>query len=115
MVFYVSPHKAERQIAEMILSWGDRKAALVREISKIYQEAIRGTLSEIQKHFETGIKGEMVLVVSGRSESVASDAWKARAKELLDEGFSVKTVTQEITEACSIPKNIVKEFLLKQK
>lgn len=60
MVFYVSPHKAERQIEEMRAIWGDRQGALVREISKIYQEAIRGTLSDILRRLAAGLKGEMV-------------------------------------------------------
>ncbi|MDR1979944.1 MAG: 16S rRNA (cytidine(1402)-2'-O)-methyltransferase [Synergistaceae bacterium] len=112
MVFYVSPHKASRQIAEMIELWGDRRAALVREISKIYQEAVRGKLSEIAARLEQGLKGEMALVVEGDAARTDSDAWKTRAEELLDEGHSVKTITREIVELYDAPKNAVKEFLL---
>ena len=115
MVFYVSPHKVERQVSEMLTLWGDRKAALVREISKIYQEAIRGSLSEIATRLALGVKGEMVLVVKGRSENGRdSDSWKERAEELLDEGHSVKTVALEISELCGVPKNAVKDFLLRK-
>jgi 16S rRNA (cytidine1402-2'-O)-methyltransferase len=114
MVFYASPHKASRQIAEMTALWGDRRAALVREISKIYQEAIRGPLSEIADRLEQGLKGEMVLVVEGaESRTHDEDAWKALARSLLDEGHSVKTAAQEIVELYGVPKNQVKDFLLK--
>ena len=114
MVFYASPHKVSRQIPEMTALWGDRRAALVREISKIYQEALRGTLSQIAERLEQGLKGEMVLVVEGAELQPHDDyAWKERAKALLDEGRSVKTVAQEIAELCGVPKNAVKEFLLK--
>ena len=56
LAFYVSPHKIERQICEMIDAWGDRPAALVREISKIYQEAIRGSLSAIATRLKEGVR-----------------------------------------------------------
>ncbi|MDR2137817.1 MAG: 16S rRNA (cytidine(1402)-2'-O)-methyltransferase [Synergistaceae bacterium] len=115
MVFYVSPHKAERQIVEMMEAWGDRRAALVREISKIHQEALRGPLSEIAARLGQGVKGEMVLVAEGAGlESTAdeTDAWKKRAEALLEEGHSVKTAVQEIVSRYDVPKNQVKEFLL---
>jgi 16S rRNA (cytidine1402-2'-O)-methyltransferase len=113
MVFYVSPHKADRQIEEMIELWGDRNAALVREISKIYQESIRGPLSEISARLATGVKGEMVLVVEGKIEGGQdSEVWKERAEKLLDEGYSVKSAAREIARDYDVPKNAVKEFLL---
>ena len=115
LVFYVSPHKAERQIAEMLASWGERKAALVREISKLYQESIQGTLSGIERRLTEGVKGEMVLVVSGRSEEGASGEWKEEAESLLEEGRTFKTIAQDIAERYAVPKNVVKEFLLKSR
>jgi 16S rRNA (cytidine1402-2'-O)-methyltransferase len=117
-VFYISPHKAARHVAELAELWGDRRAALVREISKIYQEAIRGLLSEIAARAEQGtIKGEMVLVVEGCPEGAptdtnAPDSWQEEAERLLDEGHSVKTVAREIAERRGVPKNAVKDFLL---
>jgi 16S rRNA (cytidine1402-2'-O)-methyltransferase len=117
MVFYVSPHKAERQVAEMTESWGDREAALVREISKIYQEAVRGTLSEIASRLAEGVKGEMVLVAAGKVKedpAESSDAWRERARELRDEGRYAKEIAEEIAEHYGVPKNVVKEFLLKK-
>jgi len=66
LVFYESPHRIEKTIVDLLDIFGDRPACLAREISKIYEEFIRGNLSEIlttirQKH----IKGEIALVVSG--------------------------------------------------
>ncbi|MDR3230717.1 MAG: 16S rRNA (cytidine(1402)-2'-O)-methyltransferase [Synergistaceae bacterium] len=116
LVFYVSPHKADRQVAEMIESWGDRKAALVREISKIYQEAVRGTLSDIASRLGEGVKGEMVLVVAGGKERESeedSDAWRERAGELRDEGRYAREIAGEIAELYGVPKNVVKDFLTK--
>jgi 16S rRNA (cytidine1402-2'-O)-methyltransferase len=89
----------------------------VREISKIYQEAIRGLLSEIAARLEQGVKGEMVLVVEGRREetpdssTLSSALWQEEAERLLEEGCSVKTVAREISERRGVPKNAVKDFL----
>jgi 16S rRNA (cytidine1402-2'-O)-methyltransferase len=117
-VFYISPHKAVRHIAELAVLWGGRRAALVREISKIHQEAIRGLLSEIAERVEQGVKGEMVLVTEGCPEDAPDSAsspasWQEEAKRLLDDGRSVKTAAQEISERLGVPKNTVKDFLLK--
>jgi 16S rRNA (cytidine1402-2'-O)-methyltransferase len=120
-VFYISPHKAARQTAELAELWGGRRAALVREISKIYQEAIRGSLSEIAARAEQGVKGEMVLVVEGCPETpefscadadAGAASWREEAAGLLSEGYSVKSAAREISERRGVPKNAVKGFLL---
>lgn len=112
MVFYVSPHKAERQIEEMRAIWGERKAALVREISKIYQEAIRGIFSEILDRLALGLKGEMVLVVEGYSGEQSMEDWRKTADILLEEGLSAKSVVEELVRHYSLPKNEVKAYVL---
>jgi len=116
LVFYLSPHKAERHVAEMTEVFGDRRAALVREISKLYQEAVRGSLSEIGERLARGVKGEMVLVVEGRSGEAADEdpsLWQDEAEVMMNEGHSAKTIVNEITARYGAPKNTVKEFVLK--
>jgi 16S rRNA (cytidine1402-2'-O)-methyltransferase len=98
----------------MIETWGDRRGALVREISKFYQESIRGNLSEIAERLSRGVKGEMVLVVEGCSAEEPSGLWRQEAEAMLNEGSSVKTIVNEITGLYGTPKNAVKEFLLKR-
>jgi 16S rRNA (cytidine1402-2'-O)-methyltransferase len=112
-VFYISPHKVSRHVAELAALWGDRRAALVREISKIHQEAIRAPLPEIAERAGEGLKGEMVLVVEGCPDTPEPSAsWQEDAERLLSEGLSVKTVAPEIAERYGVPKNAVKDFLL---
>lgn len=68
LVFYESPHRIEKTIADALEVFGDRKACLAREISKIYEEFIRGTLSELHETaVKRNLKGEMVLVIEGLS------------------------------------------------
>ncbi len=110
LCFYLSPHKAERHIAGMIEVFGNRKAALVREVSKVFQEVIRGDLAVILARVREGVKGELVLVVEGMSDEV-SDDWKAEAEKMLTDGMSVKDIVKEMEGRAA--KNEVKRFLLR--
>lgn len=66
MVFYEAPHKLTATLKDMLQTWGDRKVAVVRELTKIHEEVLRTTLSEALLHFESdGARGEFVLVVAG--------------------------------------------------
>jgi 16S rRNA (cytidine1402-2'-O)-methyltransferase len=68
MVFYESPHRLVKTLKQFSEIFGsDRLASVSREISKIYEETIRGTLGEIILHFESNpVKGEFVIVLAGR-------------------------------------------------
>lgn len=68
LVFYESPYKINKTLKDLITYFGEyRKACLCREISKIYEEQIRGTLKEVLAISEARkLKGEMVLVVEGK-------------------------------------------------
>ena len=109
LCFYLSPHKAEKHIAGMIEVFGNRKAALVRELSKVFQEVIRGDLEHILVRVREGVKGELVLVVEGMAESANND-WKAEAEERFRDGMSMKDIAGEFEGRVS--RNDVKRFLL---
>lgn len=81
MLIYEAPHRLQATLHAMHQSWGDRKIAMVRELTKRYEEAARGTLSEAIRHLEDHPpKGEYVLVVEGGSgqEAVQTAAWWER-------------------------------------
>lgn len=67
LIFYESPHKITRTLKDLAEFFGaERKASLSREITKKFEETLRGTLTELHKISETrNLKGEMVLVVEG--------------------------------------------------
>ncbi|WP_181182433.1 16S rRNA (cytidine(1402)-2'-O)-methyltransferase [Sphingobacterium lumbrici] len=67
MIFYESPHRLLKTIDEFIQYFGaDRQASISRELSKMYEENVRGTLEELKNHFENNpIKGEFVFCVAG--------------------------------------------------
>lgn len=67
MIFYESPYRVVKSLQQMSEHFGpDRQASVSREISKLYEETVRGTLTELEAHFtETPPKGEIVMVVEG--------------------------------------------------
>ena len=66
VVLYESPHRIVRTLRDLIEAWGDRPAALAREITKAFEETIRGNLASILGQIPArGLKGEIVLVVAG--------------------------------------------------
>lgn len=68
MIFYVSPHKLTKTLNEFIALFGSsRKVSISRELTKIYEETVRGELSEVLDHFtKNPPKGEFVLILSGK-------------------------------------------------
>ncbi|MFC2531513.1 MAG: 16S rRNA (cytidine(1402)-2'-O)-methyltransferase [Capnocytophaga ochracea] len=70
MIFYISPHKLLKTLTDFITTFGtDRPASLSRELTKLHEETQRGTLQQLLNYYkDKNIKGEIVLIVSGKSE-----------------------------------------------
>lgn len=70
MVFYESPYRLRKLIDQMTAVFGpDRQASVCREISKVHEESVRGTLAELAEHFGSNEpRGEIVVVVAGRDD-----------------------------------------------
>ena len=70
MIFYESPFRVVKTLTQLAEVFGaDRKASVSREISKIYEETVRGTLTELAEHFTLhSPKGEFVIIVAGYEE-----------------------------------------------
>lgn len=68
MILYVSPHKLVKTLSEFITYFGeDRPVCVSRELSKMHEENVRGTVKEVLAHFEkTAPRGEIVVVVGGK-------------------------------------------------
>jgi len=69
MIFYESPHRIVKALAQFIEVFGpERQVSVCREISKVHEESVRGTLQEVLQHFtETEPRGEFVIVLGGAS------------------------------------------------
>lgn len=117
LIFYIAPHGLVRELeffAENL--GGDRNAALVREISKVHQEAIRGTLHELLGICrEREMKGEMVLIVEGardNGDAVTDDTWHCEARNMKRDGIFDKEIANVLFARYGISRNRVKKFLL---
>ena len=75
IIFYESPYRVLKTLTQLSEVFGnDRQAAAVREISKIHEECVRGTLEELIAHFKTNEpRGEFVLLVGGADEDKKSE------------------------------------------
>lgn len=74
MIFYEAPHRLRDTLEDMLENFGDRKISVSRELTKKYEETIRGNISDIINIFEKRtIKGEFVLVVDGINEQELVD------------------------------------------
>ena len=69
MIFYESPHRTSKTLALMLEVFGDRRAALGREMTKVFEEVARGRLSDLCARFDgTRVRGEITLAVAGSGE-----------------------------------------------
>ena len=70
LVFYESPHRLVKTLTQFVETFGpERQVAVCREISKVHEESVRGTLEEVLAHFtETEPRGEFVIVLAGCEE-----------------------------------------------
>jgi 16S rRNA (cytidine1402-2'-O)-methyltransferase len=68
MIFYESPHRIVKTLTQFIEVFGpERQVSVCREISKIHEESVRGSLQEVLQHFtETEPRGEFVIVLAGK-------------------------------------------------
>ena len=114
IIFYEAPHRINSTLNDLLSVFGDRKIALCREISKKFEECIRGNITDVLKCID-GIKGEIVLVVSGNlDDNDFSDlSLKEHVELYLDDGFSEKEAIKRVAFERKIQKSIVyKEYHL---
>ncbi|MCQ2776161.1 MAG: 16S rRNA (cytidine(1402)-2'-O)-methyltransferase [Bacilli bacterium] len=117
LIFYESPHRIIRTLELLALELGDRKACLARELTKINEEYIRGTLNELKGIDEATLKGEMVLIIEGNTQENLIDDNKIlkRYEELLLKNISSKTCIEIVSEELEINKNYVKSLVISKK
>lgn len=122
LIFYEAPHRILDTLEAVREVFGERQISLSREITKIYEEHLRGTVSEVLHTFdERNPKGEFVLVVSGKSEEEIKEekekgfidlTIKEHLIQVMSEGTSKKDAIKLVAELRDIPKKeVYKESL----
>lgn len=125
IIFYETPHRLKRALKDMLDVWGERKIVIARELTKMYEEIIRGNLSQVITEINTKeIKGEITLVVQGgikKKENDIIDFLKDECimeeylKKLKNQGYSNRDIIKIAQEKLNIPKNLIYKKLLEMK
>lgn len=117
IIFYEAPHKIIRAVEDMLAVLGDRRAVSTRELTKIYEETIRGTLSEILKRLQEGtIKGEFTIIVHGASTEPQKqdiDTTEYLKNLMIHRGLTKKEAIAATAEELGLPKKEVYKESLK--
>lgn len=117
MVFYEAPHKLLNTLKDMLQYFGNRKICLVKELTKIHENAERTTLCEAIEKFEAEApRGEFVLIVSGASEKVDKEEYTLEdavsiAKELIDKGEAASYAAKLAAVKTGFKKNDIYKLL----
>lgn len=124
MIFFEAPHRLEQSLADMAhVLGGDRRAAICREMTKTYEEVIRGSLSELAQWAQGEVRGEITLVVEGASdEEIRSssglgdmDSVVAKVQELTRGGMSLKDASAHVAALAGMSKREVYQASLEQR
>ena len=110
IIFYEAPHRIEETLVDMISVLGNRNACLARELTKSFEEYVRGTLEEIKQ--ELPLKGEMVLIVEGYKENNGVDNPFVRIDELVSLGYKPNEAIKEVAKLANINRSdLYKDYL----
>ena len=107
VLFYESPNRVRATLEILLEALGDLEAAVLRELTKLHEEAVRGRLSELAARYaESDPRGECVLAVYCRAQTdaEAKPDLEALLKNLLSSGLSVRDAAAEAASACGVPK-----------
>lgn len=112
MVFYEAPHKLAATLSDLLETLGDRRVAVVRELTKLHEEAFRTTLSGALERFaDGGARGEIVLVVEGApaAPKEAADPVLAlrRARALLEEGATAAQAAKRAARETGVKRSVI--------
>lgn len=120
MIFYESPHRLKDTLETMQQVFPERTMAAARELTKKFEEIVRGTPAEVLQHFETeGIRGEFVLLLHGaepiQPEERDLDWAIARTAQLEQDGISQKDAIKQAAKEAGLSKRDVYNFIVQNK
>lgn len=109
LVFYEAPHKLKSTLGDLADVLGaERNAALCRELTKMHEETLRGTLGELSRHYEENEpRGEYVIVIEGKppeKQVFSVEEAAAVAKKLIEEGAKTSDACKEAAKITGVAK-----------
>ncbi|MBV9576094.1 MAG: 16S rRNA (cytidine(1402)-2'-O)-methyltransferase [Gammaproteobacteria bacterium] len=121
IIFYEAPHRLLAVLGSMITIFGDtRKAVTARELTKIHESVMTGTLESLFQHFSTHtnqVRGEIVILVEGINEEaqLAKEVLPERVLTILLEEMPLKQAAALASKITGERKNVLYEMALKKK
>lgn len=120
LIFYEAPHKLVYTLEDMLEAFGDRRIALCRELTKIHEEVLRGTISEMIEYYkEKSPKGEYVLVIEGakeeeQQEEITLEKACEMAQNLINNGKKASDACKEIAKLTGFSKSEIYNIISKK-
>lgn len=114
LIFYESPHRIVKTLKLLLEVLGDRHTSLQRELTKINEENIIGSLSELVELDESTLKGEMVIIVEGNKanqENYNDEEIIKLVNELVAKGLSKKDAIEFVSNVTKVRKNHIKDII----
>ena len=121
LVFYEAPHRIRETLNDALEIFGNRQAALARELTKLHEQFIRGDLSEIVAHFDAHEpRGEMVLVIAGSADDnlppVEFNSVTEQVEQLMNEaGLDRNDAIKQAAKSRGLSKRDAYQLMLKEK
>jgi len=116
LIFFESPHRIRQSLIDAAVVFGERRASVSRELTKKFEQTVRGTLQELAIWAEEEPRGEIVLVIQGSTEVITRDV---NSSGLLDEvesirgtGLSLKQSVAEVAARYSVSKSELYQAVL---
>lgn len=116
IIFYEAPHRIEKTLKLCLEVFGDRKACLARELTKLHETYYRGVLSDLCKLSD--LRGEMVLIIEGNKEEkqeLGIGDLIVEVAKLVKAGIKTKDAVSKIGEKYSVSKNVLYNEYIKNK
>jgi 16S rRNA (cytidine1402-2'-O)-methyltransferase len=116
MVFFEAPHRVLATLAAMAKAFGpERPAAITRELTKLHEQVLRGTMAELHERLaEQGPRGEFTLVVAGAPEPESPDSSELATEvaRLVAEGASTRDAVDSVARASGAPRRELYQAVL---
>ena len=118
LIFLESPHRVLDSLTDMQAFLGDREVAAARELTKVYEQVVRGRISQVLAHFvETEPRGEFVLIVHGQTTDSYGEAWSeqellAAIQDSLKDGRPAKEIAAELAQKSGWARRVIYKMML---
>ena len=114
LIMYEAPHRIEKMLQSCLDVLGDRHICIGRELTKVHEEFIRGTISEILP-IASELKGEMVVVIEGNQDDYEKDIDMGQILNMvntsIESGMSTSAAIKEVAKQTGIPKNQIYDLV----